>query len=516
MLVVQRQTRPYGAAMSDEVLSYGRRISELADADPAHPAVTEVLEDGESITVDRRELDARSNRIARGLRAAGVDASTWVVVRLPNGIDHYATSIAAWKLGARVTPLSTTLPHHEEQQILSVLEPSVTVTATGIGAGARVTSPSLLARGRSEARLPDALAQPGKAICSGGSTGRPKVIVEPLAWGRPGGVLTGPFDAFADRIGMHGGQTQLVPGPLYHNAPFCWSYWGLFLGQHVIVMRKFSASLALELIERARVKLFFAVPTMMLRMVREGMETRELSSVEAMFHGAAACPAWLKRRWLELLGPERVFEIYGGTEATGLTTLDGNEWLGHPGSVGRPLAGEIRILDEARRPRPAGEVGEVFMRLNDPPHFRYAYLNAPPLEVVDGFATLGDFGRLDADGYLYVVDRRVDMIVTGGANVFPAEVEGALSEHPGVRDVVVVGVPDAEWGRRVHAVIEPEDPRNPPAPEELIAFARERVARFKVPKTIDFVRGLPRDDSGKIRRRALAESLADAGSSASD
>jgi bile acid-coenzyme A ligase len=491
--------------MQPGVVSFGSRLNQLTERDPTFPVVTEVGVDGTSMTITRSEMDRLSNRIAHGLLAAGVGSTTWVVVRLRNGIDHYATSIGAWKIGARVLPLSHSLPTHEQDQILSVVTPALVVSTDHDGA----LSPLELVAGQPETPLPDVVSHPGKGICSGGSTGVPKVIVEPEPWAMPGGILTGPFDAFAKKIGMNGSQTQLVAGPLYHNAPFCWSYWGMYMGQRLVVMTKFDAELALDLIESQGVNFFFAVPTMMLRMARSAPETRDLSSLDAMFHGATPCPEWVKRRWFELIGPERVFEIYGGTEATGFTTLNGVDWQEHLGSVGPPLAGKIRILDENREPLPAGEIGEVFMRLDDPPHLRYYYLNSPPLEVVDGFANLGDFGRVDKDGYLYIVERRVDMIVTGGANVFPAEVEGALSEHPAIADIVVVGVPDDEWGRRVHAVVQLEDPSNPPQTDELIEFARQRLAHFKVPKTFEVVTVMPRDESGKVRRRAIAEAAAD-------
>jgi bile acid-coenzyme A ligase len=214
-------------------------------------------------------------------------------------------------------------------------------------------------------------------------------------------------------------------------------------------------------------------------------------------------------RWFDLVGPERFFMAYGMTEGLGLAALRGDEWLARPGSVGRGYRDtEIRIVDPsdpARREVPAGELGEIYLR--SPARGLYRYLGGAPLlpTTDDEFGTAGDIGRLDDDGYLYVVDRRVDLIVTGGANVYPAEVESALIEHPAIADVVVVGLSDPEWGRRVHAIVEPSDPAAPPSASEVIAFAKERVAAYKVPKTVEIVDRIPRSEATKVNRAALIE-----------
>src|SRR5919205_4395621 len=189
---------------------------------------------------------------------------------------------------------------------------------------------------------------------------------------------------------------------------------------------------------------------------------RDFSSFEAMHSSAAVCPIWLKQAWIDKLGAEQVYEVYGSAEGIGATIIRGDEWLEHRGSVGRSPTCEIRILDEEGRTLPPGEVGEIYFRRLDGSTPTFSYVGAePPKTTADGFASLGDLGWLDEDGYLYIADRRVDMIVSGGANVYPAEVEAALSEHPALADVAVIGVPDEEWGRRVHAVVQPANPADP-------------------------------------------------------
>jgi bile acid-coenzyme A ligase len=222
--------------------------------------------------------------------------------------------------------------------------------------------------------------------------------------------------------------------------------------------------------------------------------------------GAAPMPPSLVHRWADLIGPERIVMAYGMTEAIGITALRGDEWMRHQGSVGRGLRGtEIRILDADGRELPPGEIGEIFLRA--PSYGGSTYLGAAPrlAETPDGFRAVGDMGYLDGDGYLYLVDRRADLIITGGANVFPAEVEAALIDHPKIADIVVIGLRDAEWGRRVHAVIEPADPAAPPEADEVIAYAKRRLAPYKVPKTIELVEAVPRSAATKVNRGRLVE-----------
>jgi bile acid-coenzyme A ligase len=235
-----------------------------------------------------------------------------------------------------------------------------------------------------------------------------------------------------------------------------------------------------------------------------GVRERDFSSLQGIASTAAPCPPWLKRAWFDLIGPEKIYELYSMTEGIGATAIRGDEWLDHPGSVGRNSFSDIRILDADGNDQPTGQVGEIFLRLKGPSTPTHEYIGSPPAKSIpDGFTTVGDLGWLDEEGYLFLADRRVDLIITGGANVYPAEVEAVLSGHPGIGDVVVIGVPDAEWGKRVHAIVQPADPVNPPTAPDLDAYCRERLAAYKVPKTYEFAESFLRTDAGKVRRSAL-------------
>jgi bile acid-coenzyme A ligase len=237
-----------------------------------------------------------------------------------------------------------------------------------------------------------------------------------------------------------------------------------------------------------------------------GVDTRDLSSLAWVLQGAAPMPPSLVHRWAALIGAEKIVMAYGMTEAIGITALTGEEWMQHEGSVGRGIREtEVRILDDAGADLPAGEVGDIYMR--SPSYGGSDYLgDAPQLPTTpDGFQTVGDMGYVDDDGFLYVVDRRVDMIISGGANVFPAQVEHALIDHPKIADVVVVGLKDDTWGRRVHAIVEPADPSDPPTADEVIAYAKSRLAAYKVPKTVELVDEMPRSAATKVNRGRLVE-----------
>jgi len=298
-------------------------------------------------------------------------------------------------------------------------------------------------------------------------------------------------------------QVVLVLSPMYHTNGFA-TLFSLLGGDRIVVMEKFDAARVVDVVEHHKVSTFTATPTMLKRIADvAGVDDRDLSSVEWILQGAAPMPPSLVDRWIDLLGPERIIMAYGMTEAIGVTALRGDEWLRHRGSVGRGIRGtEVRILDVDGTPLPPGEIGDIYMR--SPSYGGSTYLGASAMPATtDGFATVGDMGTLDEDGYLYLADRRVDMIVTGGANVFPAEVETALIDHPGVADVVVIGVKDEEWGRRVHAVIEPTDPASPPDLEEIVTFAKSRIAGYKVPKSIELVGRIPRSAATKVNRGAM-------------
>jgi bile acid-coenzyme A ligase len=470
----------------------------LVDQHPDKTALIYAPVEGDEICVTWDEFDRTSTKIARLLQDEfGVDDESLVIAATRNSHWHYFVTYAAWKLGALALPLRAELPARERDEIIDLAEPAI-VYAAWDDVDYPVLRPDELSKADpySDERLPNVYPHPGKAISSGGSTGRSKIVVDktwnPAEWRRT--------------LGMEDGQVQLMAAPLYHNSPALIGNSGLMKDHTLVIMQRFSPEQAVDLIERYRVNYAYLPPIIMQRIARmPGIDERDLSSIEAFHSSAAVCPPWLKRWWIDRIGGEKVWEVYGSSEGIGATIIRGDEWLEHPGSVGRPSGStELKILDEDFNELPPGEVGEIFARMETPPTF--SYVGAPPLRSTpDGFYSVGDLGSVDEDGYLYIADRRTDMIVTGGANVYPAEVEAALGEHPGVADAVVVGVPDEEWGRRVHAIIQPRHAQSPPDVGELNAHVRERLVNYKAPKTYEFLNEFPRNEAGKVRRSQLAD-----------
>jgi bile acid-coenzyme A ligase len=340
-----------------------------------------------------------------------------------------------------------------------------------------------------------------KAMCSGGSTGRPKIIVD---------HMPGEYDP--DGPGLHtllqipNDGVLLNAGPLYHNGPFLFSSLALFAGATVVGMNRFDAEEALRLIEKHKVQWVSLVPTMMHRIWSLPQAVRErydLSSLRTVLHMAAPCPAWLKRAWIDWLGGEKIWEIYAGTEGGGSTFIRGDEWLQRPGSVGRAAGGaEVRAVREDGSACPPGEIGELFFRPagGKPSH----YIGAEEKVREDGWFSIGDLGHIDADGYVFLADRRTDLIIRGGANIFPAEVEAALEEHPSIVSAIVVGLPCEEMGRRVHAILELE-PGATVDVGEVHAFLSARLTKYKLPESYEISAAPLRDEAGKARRSALAD-----------
>jgi len=269
-----------------------------------------------------------------------------------------------------------------------------------------------------------------------------------------------------------------------------------------VLLERFDAARIIDLIERHKVEYTIMVPIMLQRVARvPGVEKRDFSSIRAVLYGAAPLPGWVARAWFGFIGPEKFYIAYGGTERIGQTMATGVEWLAHEGTAGKPVATLMKILDAEGNEVPVGEIGEIFMK-NTAVAKPFDYIGAKAKITEDGFSTFGDMGYVDKDGYLYIVDRRVDMVISGGANIFPAEVETALSEHPKVADVVVIGLPDEEWGRRVHAIIEPS-PGVTLTEAELREHCKARLASYKVPKSFEFLPKMPRSAAGKLSRGAL-------------
>jgi bile acid-coenzyme A ligase len=314
-------------------------------------------------------------------------------------------------------------------------------------------------------------------------------------------------------LGIPRDVSLLNPGPLYHNAPFILSHMGLFAGGRVTGMVKFDAEEALRLIEANRVQWVNFVPTMMHRIwalrdaVRNGYD---VSSLKIVFHMAAPMPPWLKEKWIEWLGPERIFELYGGTERQGACVISGVEWLAHRGSVGKiGETSSLRIIGEDGKDVALGETGEIYFLPSEGAGSTYHYLGAEPKRRSDGWESLGDIGRLDAEGYLYLGDRLADMILRGGANIYPAEVEAAVMAHPKVRSCVVVGLPDPELGQRVHAILELADSADAQTViDGMAGLLADQLSQYKQPQSFEIVSVSPRDDSGKVRRTLLRDERA--------
>ena len=477
------------------MIPIGQLLAHHAAADPNRPAVTY----GDEV-VSRAELDARSTRRARMLREAGIGLGDMVTVALPNGLAFYETTFALWKLGAIPNIVSAKLPDAELGAIVQLADPKLVIGVDPARLQGRTVLPGGVAvdASLSAEALEPAVSPHWKAMTSGGSTGRPKIIVDHMP-----GVYSPDLSALLQQPG----DVLLNPGPLYHNAPFASMMTGLFTGAHVVEMGRFDASEALRLIGRHRVQWVNFVPTMMNRIWKLPEEERlaaDTSSLRIVFHMASACPEWLKAAWIDWLGPDRIFELYGGTERQGMTIISGREWLERRGSVGRVAPGSrMRVLNAEGQDCAPGEIGEIYFLPEAGRNATYHYIGADA-KLSAEWESLGDLGRMDADGYLYLVDRRTDMILSGGANIYPAEVEAALDGHDEVLSSAVVGLPDDDLGQRVHAIVQRRE-GSTLSTADLLAHVGQHLARYKVPRSVEFVTTPLRDDAGKVRRSALRD-----------
>jgi bile acid-coenzyme A ligase len=474
------------------LVSFAQRLTDLAVSDPHRPAIT-----CGSTTLSRRDLESRANRLARVLSTRGVVASDMVTIALTNSTSWFVAVCAAWKLGAIPQPVSAHMPEPELRAVIELGNPRVVIGVERdvLDGRSEISGDFESMSEVDDSPLSDAVSPSWKAPTSGGSTGQPKIIVS----GDP--ATFDPDVPSPLHISGHG--CTLVPGPLYHNGPILWACMALMYGDHVVVLPKFDAAATLAAIDRHHVEVVYLVPTMMKRIVRLPEIERvgyNLSSLRAVWHVAEPCPIWLKAAWIDWLGPDRIFEVYGGTEGQVATVITGTEWLDHRGSVGRPVGGALMICDADGNGLPAGEVGEVWMR-SERPTPAYRYVGATARSRDGGWESLGDIGWLDDEGYLYLKDRMEDMVISGGANIYPAEVEGVIQEHKAIRSCAVIGLPDDDLGNRVHAIVEAEP--NSVSEAELLAFIGQRLVRYKVPRSIEIVSEPLRDDAGKVRRSAL-------------
>jgi acyl-CoA synthetase (AMP-forming)/AMP-acid ligase II len=512
-------------------------LSRLAAVHPDKAAVV-VAETGEVVTY--RELDESSIRLARLLAARGLGAGDHVALLFDNRPEYFVAAWAAQRSGLVWTPVNHHLTAAEASYIVRDCGARALVASAGVADlavavaeqadDAGVLAVRLLAGGPAgdadgAARLAVAgFEELGAAVAglsaeepageregarmyySSGTTGQPKGILPALPDAPFGSGLA--LDRMLPGIfGFGPGTVYLCPAPLYHAAPSGWSLGTMRQGGTVVLMRRFDAERALAYVERYRVSHAQFVPTMLVRFLRLADGTRahyDLSSLRVVVHAAAPCPVDVKRQVIEWLGPI-VYEYYSGSEGAGFCMISSADWLAHPGSVGRALVGEPHIVDDDGNELPPGEVGTVWF--SGGPDF--AYHNDPDKTArardARGWGTFGDVGRLDEDGYLYLVDRRVDLILSGGTNVYPQEVENVLALHPAVQDVAVVGIADPDLGRRVHALVQPADPREagPELAADIVAYCRDRLAHYKCPRGVEFVDALPRTPTGKLLRRLL-------------
>jgi len=475
-------------------IPYGTRIAQLGRDRGDEPALWFVPVGGAPVALSWRQLDQQSTQVAHWLARRGLACGHRVALALHNSPELVLAVLASFKLGAVPVPMRWDLPTWERQRVLACLEPALVVDEGDLpelrSSGDLPTDP-----------LPERVPPESWGICSSGSTGTPKVIVRSVpGLYDPSVPVAAMVDAYRP---LPRPQRIAVPAPIYHTNGFT-TVTNLLGGEQVVLFERFDPARFVTCVAELAVTGFIAATPMLQRMARTAeFSTTEWPTRPWVQQGAAPIPGWLARTWIERVGPEQMFFSYGSTEALGVVGCRGDEWLAHPGTVGRGTGGaEVRILDDQLRDVPPGTVGQIFLR--SPIGTVHRYLGDVPAVVrtSDGFATVGDLGWLDDDGFLYVADRRTDLIVSGGVNVYPAEVEAALSEHPAIADVVVVGLADPEWGRRVHAIVEPAAGVVLSA-DDVVAFARARLSGPKVPKSVEVVDRLPRTEAGKVNRSAL-------------
>jgi long-chain acyl-CoA synthetase len=484
-------------------------------------------------TLTYAELEDRSVRLSRVLFAAGLRPGDDVALLAENGLRTYEVFWAAMRSGLYITAINQHLTPSEVSYIVNdcgakaiIVSSTYAATATTILDGTPGVTLHLAygpdpVQGHDdlETALAAAPAEPlaeqprGRdMLYSSGTTGRPKGVKAPL----PGISVTDGGDAllglFGPLYGFGADTVYLSPAPLYHAAPLRFGGMIHQVGGTVVVMPRFDPTAALAAIERYRVTHSQWVPTMFVRMLKLPEEARagyDLSSLRVAVHAAAPCPAEVKRRMIDWWGPV-LQEYYAATEAIGVTVIDSPTWLEHPGSVGRSLLGVLHICADDGSDQPTGEIGLVYFEREVLP---FAYHNDP--EKTAGaqhpehpnWGTTGDVGYLDDEGFLFLTDRQAFMIISGGVNIYPQEIENALTLHPAVLDLAVIGIPDEEMGEQVKAVVQPAPgvTGSPELERELLDFLRTTVAGFKVPRSIDFVDELPRTETGKLQKRKLRD-----------
>lgn len=490
----------------------GMAIAYWAALDPDRPAL--VFTGGGRGRRTYGELNRRANQLVRALRRRGLRSGDGVALLCSNRPEFVEVYAACLRAGWRLTPINIHLTTDEVGYILGdcgalafVADATVAPVVAPAGCASLAVAGALDGFDSYE----DALAaedssdiddpRPGTSMLyTSGTTGRPK------------GVERRAVSLAGDNVsGYRAGHAHLCTGPLYHAAPFQISLHDpVSNGATVVVMDRWDARVALAAIEEHRVSHTHMVPIMFHRLLAlpdAERDAADVSSLRLVVHGAAPCPVAVKRAMIDWFGPVLV-EYYAATEGAGTLVL-ADAWLERPGTVGRPVDGQVIVGDEDARPLPAGQTGMVWLKAAPgDERFRYHGDDAKTASAYRGdYFTLGDIGYLDDDGYLFLTDRSANVIISGGVNIYPAEVDAVLLGHPAVADVAVIGVPDPEWGERVLAVVEPRAGRiaDDELAAELLAFCRQRLAHFKCPTAVDFVEELPRQDNGKIYKRRLRD-----------
>jgi len=496
-----------------------------AEQEPERLALIEA--DGREVRAG--ELAAQVNRLVHGLRARGVGEGAVVAVLQPNGAPLVELLLAAMQAGWHYTPINVHLRPGEVAHILrdsradsffgharyadlcaAAAEeagvPRERRFATGDVPGAEPIEE--LKRGHPDTRPGDRLAGQFMQYTSG-TTGRPKAVRRAIPALDPDQMIA----ALAPNLQRYdiepgGDHVHLVTSPMYHMAPLSFGYFSLHFQHPVVLMDGWDAERALALIERHRVTTTHMVPTQFQRLVRLPAEVRakyDVSSLRHVMHAAAPCPVETKRAMLDWWGPV-IYEYYGATEGGG-TMVRAVEWLAHPGTVGRPWPGaDVKIFADDGRECGPGEIGTVYLKLS----MEFEYKDDPEKTRANrrgNYFTVGDVGELDRDGYLFLRDRKIDMIISGGVNVYPAEVEAVLLGHPDVADAAVFGIPHDDWGEEVRAVIEPTAgvAAGRELERRLLAHCAEQLAKYKCPRAIEFRDALPRDPNGKLYKRLLRD-----------
>jgi long-chain acyl-CoA synthetase len=498
----------------------------IAAEDPSRLAIIDP--DGREVSYG--ELAAWSNRIAHGLRAEGITSGDCIAVALPNSVEFIATYLAAMQTGLYFTPVNWHLVGPEIAYITGDCEAKVFVAHERFADTAEVAAKEMqldpqglfavggvpgyrslaeLYDGRPDTPPPDRTAG-GAMHYTSGTTGRPKGVRRNLSGADPddaASLMSFFFGMFG--IKPHEGNVHICGSPLYHTAVLIWASTSLHVGHPVVLMDKWAPEDMLRLIAAHKVTQSHMVPTQFHRLLALPDEVKakyDHSSLRTMIHAAAPCPVDVKRRMLEWWGPV-IVEYYAATEGGG-TLVTPEEWLQKPGTVGKPWpTSEIKIFDDDGNEVPQGQPGTVYMRMGAGGFEYYKDEEKTRKARIEDYFTVGDIGYLDEDGWLFLHDRKADMIISGGVNIYPAEIENEFLTHPKVGDVAVFGIPHEDWGEEIKAVVEPAAGIEPSdeLTGELMAFARERLAKFKLPRTIDYIEEMPRDPNGKLYKRKLRD-----------